>query len=540
MVFAPGPRPGHTSLIEYQIFPEGVNGLKGSSSVAARALAEGKPALSRSFRFHRPRGAFCLSGYCHQCPVKVRGTGSSLACETATVGGAEASTRVNRRRRDLLRAIGRIGERLPPWFYERRVGVGRFGQSYLRLLRRLTGALPLPPDPAVRGGPPRPLECEVLVVGGGTAGIAAANEMAGAGRSVVVLEAERLGGSALSYPSLTGDLQEGIEALSAAGVTTLEKTTCLGVYREENIAAAVQSNAGPLVVRFESLVVATGAYDRPLPYVGNDLPGTIGVRAFERLLAQVRPARSLLIGIFAGPEEAERAVRVAGERGIRVAWVAGPADLPDVETRSFPSTRLLDAPGRRRVRAVELEGAGWQTCDLLVLGFTQPTYELQIMAGNIPTLEGEPSTIVPRGTANLPMLVVGEAAGQVDPHGVAESARTSARAWLDGERSPVTPAVRTLPAAVERHPDAFVCFCEDVRVRDIERAVDEGFGHAELVKRRTGVGTGPCQGKLCLAETAAILRDRGLTPDLPTQRPPIRPVNLGAVAGRSLVRTADV
>ncbi|HEX2089879.1 MAG TPA: (2Fe-2S)-binding protein [Actinomycetota bacterium] len=499
--------------------------------MAAIALGEGKPALSRSFRFHRPRGPFCLAGYCQQCPINVAGSGSSLACEVQSAGdAAQARPRVKRRSLDPLRAIGRFGERFPPWFYERPVGGRRFRQAYVRFLRRLTGALPLRRDLAAYGGPGQELECEVLVVGGGPAGIAAATEMAAAGRSTVMLEAARLGGSALSYPSLWADLQEQIDALKVRGVEAFERTICLGLYREENIAAAVQSNGGPLLIRFEALVVATGAYDRPLPYAGNDLPGTIGVRGFERLLTQVRPLRSLLIGVYAGPEEAERAISVARERRIGLAWLAGPAELPDVGVRSFPSTKLLRAPGKRRIKAVELEDAGWQTCDLLVVGFTQPTYEFQVMAGSRPTLEGEPSTIVPRGTPDVPMLVVGEAAGDSDPRRVAGSARTAARRWLAGDSPPQAPAARTLPDAVERHPDAFVCFCEDVRVRDIERAVDEGFGHAELVKRRTGVGTGPCQGKLCLAETAAVLRDRGVPPDLPTQRPPVRPVSLSALA----------
>jgi bacterioferritin-associated ferredoxin len=82
-----------------------------------------------------------------------------------------------------------------------------------------------------------------------------------------------------------------------------------------------------------------------------------------------------------------------------------------------------------------------------------------------------------------------------------------------------------------RHDDAFVCFCEDVRVRDVRAAIDEGYRDIELVKRHTGAGTGPCQGKLCHGALLECARAAGIPARIPTPRPLVRPVPLAALAG---------
>ena len=99
----------------------------------------------------------------------------------------------------------------------------------------------------------------------------------------------------------------------------------------------------------------------------------------------------------------------------------------------------------------------------------------------------------------------------------------SGDAALAAARAP-RPACR--PAA-----DAFLCLCEDVRRRDAASAIADGYGDIELLKRRTGAGTGPCQGKLCHAEILAMLAAAGRPVALPTMRPLARPVPLAALAG---------
>jgi hypothetical protein len=80
-----------------------------------------------------------------------------------------------------------------------------------------------------------------------------------------------------------------------------------------------------------------------------------------------------------------------------------------------------------------------------------------------------------------------------------------------------------LPAPTAAQAAAMVCFCEDVRVHEIRAELAGGYRDAELVKRRTGALTGPCQGKSCLQAFACVVG----TDTVPTARPPLRPVRLG-------------
>lgn len=488
-------------------------------SLAADLIRRGQLGISRSFRFHRPRGAFCGAGYCQQCPVRAGG-GHGLACE---LGPGEGRAR----RLDPLRAVGARGERLTPWFYERRFGHPRIlRQTYLRVLRYLSAAPPLAPVPAHGAAALRQLETDVLVVGGGLAGIAAAARIAADGAEVLLVEREaELGGAARFVPSRRRALARQLKALGSSDAILMTGATCVGLYEEEGVAALVDAES-PATVRFHRLVVATGAYDRLLGYPGNDLPGTIGLRAFERYLGQGAFRPGVRIGVFAAPEEAARALGAAAEAGGGVAFVACPAELPEAGATYFPAETLVGAGGRGRVRSAELSGAGSLPCDILVLGFTQPTFELQVQAGCAPALRGSPGIVVPEREPALPLLVVGEAAGWLDPGRIADEAAGAAGAWAAGDPAPAPASPRRLPPPARRSPDAFVCLCEDVRVRDVALAVDEGFGDAELIKRRTGATTGPCQGKLCLAELAEVLGELGVEPALPTVRPPTRPVPL--------------
>jgi bacterioferritin-associated ferredoxin len=84
---------------------------------------------------------------------------------------------------------------------------------------------------------------------------------------------------------------------------------------------------------------------------------------------------------------------------------------------------------------------------------------------------------------------------------------------------------------------AIVCFCEDVHADEIRAQVLAGYGDPELVKRRTGALTGPCQGKYCQQAFAAVLAAASgcapLDAGLPTSRPPLRPIRLGDLVAAS-------
>src|SRR6266404_3146842 len=177
-------------------------------TAAAAALRAGRLALAQSFRLHRPRGAFGHAGWCEQCRVTLPDGRIALACRSAV-----APRRIGHGWRRLL---GHFADRLPPWFYEQRLLRPRaLRQFYLERLRRLSAAPALPPTPAPIAGRWRERRCEVLVVGGGLAGLAEARARRAAGRDVLLVEVEAsLGGRARFQPAMSGALAE---AVSDAG-----------------------------------------------------------------------------------------------------------------------------------------------------------------------------------------------------------------------------------------------------------------------------------------------------------------------------------
>ncbi len=80
----------------------------------------------------------------------------------------------------------------------------------------------------------------------------------------------------------------------------------------------------------------------------------------------------------------------------------------------------------------------------------------------------------------------------------------------------------------------FVCRCEDVTTHEVDDAVARGLTTIEEIKRYTGLGTGPCQGKECMCTLAALLVERGLVDADAVQpftaRPPAEAVTFGALA----------
>jgi bacterioferritin-associated ferredoxin len=303
----------------------------------------------------------------------------------------------------------------------------------------------------------------------------------------------------------------------------------VGLYENPRRALCVgaQDNA---IVHFQRLIAATGAYDRIPTVPGNDLPGIVGLRGFERVLPEAKPPAAWRMGFFGHRVEARRAINAAERVGITLQFLAGPDELPKFGGPVFANAQLLCITGRGRVRNIEIDRGGSIACDLLIVGFSQPSYELQAQNGCSIELRGSPPVVWPARGGRAPLIAVGEAAGWYMDEGTEERTRTQVFAWLDGEfvaSDPCDQASRDTPT----HDDAFVCFCEDVRVRDVRAAIAEGYCDVELVKRHTGAGTGPCQGKLCHGALLACAHSAGLDARIPTPRPLARPVPVAALAG---------
>jgi sarcosine oxidase subunit alpha len=476
---APNP-PGRR--VRFRFDGRSYEGIEGEP-LAVAMLAEDRLILSRSFRFHRPRGLMCDTGQCGWCECEVDGRPSVRSCQVPLREGLEARSEhawptVDR---DVFGWLDVVSRWVPPTFYHHRFLRPRpFRKAYLDVIRGFGGRGRLGSGrggTAREGRAPRDLEADVLVVGGGRSGIAAADAAAARGSSVVIVEA------------IAGRARP-----TDPAVRLLDGATAVGWY--DGVAAAVEA-ATLWSIRAGSVVAATGSYERVPQVRGADRPGVMGAgRLLDTVIRHhVLPGeRPLLVG------ESEPLTPVVDALSAAGAQVVGP----------IPTTALRRVIGRRRVSGAVFDVDGRtvrESVDLVVFGERVPNLDLVLAAG---------AAVEDRDGVLVPVL---DASGRTSVPGLSVAGSAAGRP-------------RATPAASAPAGRTLVCFCEDVHADEIKAQVDAGYGDPEMVKRRTGALTGPCQGKYCLQAFAATMTAAGGpgyagAVSLPTTRPPLRPTRLG-------------
>jgi sarcosine oxidase subunit alpha len=556
-------------------------GLEGDT-IGSALHAAGVRILSRSFKYHRPRGLLCCAGRCAGCLVNVDGVPSVRACVEPVREGMQVRPQHAwpSLEHDVLRVFDRLHRVLPVGFYYKTfIHPRALWPAYERVLRTFAGLGEL----AGPGEPPGHYEREhaftdVAVIGGGVAGMAAALEAAGAGRAVVLVDDQpRPGGRwQLSTRPMDGGERAGQSGwdvaaeLSAriaahAGIRVLTGATAFGQY-EDGLIGVLQGRTF-VKLRARATAVCTGGFDLPWMFAGNDLPGVMLGTAVARLHAFYGvPAgqTALVVGLDGRAHELALDLLAAGVAVIGVADARPPGPSEgQLERRRIPvwwGQTVLEARGRGRVERAVVggaeggDGARELACDLIVLaGELEPAAGLFGHAGG--RLREDPAGCLVPGPMPSGMFAGGEVVGA---RGLAAVLATGSLAGAEAALSldpgdarlggrvaelrhrsdpGPEPAGRRRAAPVSpRAVKTFVCPCEDVTAEDMHRAIAEGFDHVETLKRYTTVTMGPCQGKmchrlsvdLCAAATGRTLDETGTT----TARPPVQPVPLGALAAR--------
>jgi sarcosine oxidase, subunit alpha len=524
-------------------------GLAGDTIVSALAAA-GERIFSRSFKYHRPRGVLTADYLDPNCSVQV-------GDEPNVRGGhrrLEAGMAVRAQNAwpslglDLKAANRLVGRFLTAGFYYKTfIRPQRLWPAYERVLARFAAGGVVATDADGGYYDQRYAHPDVLVAGGGPAGMAAAVAAARAGARVLLVEEEHELGGHLRY----GD-REALAALAALraevaaeqGVEVLVDAVVTGRWDGNWVAVLERDpapDAGPgaprvverlVKARARVLLAAPGLVERPYVFSGNDLPGVMLGGAVRRLvnLWAVKPGERAVV-LSANPE-GDAAAETLERAGVEVARV--------VDARQGEDVRR--ALGRRGVAAVELGDGSRVECDLLVVsvGWTAPTSLLN-MAGDRPVWAAEAARFVPGPELPASVLAAGGLAGdgtldELVTHARAVGALAAARAGR-GKAAPPRPLpVRPHLALFRSTTHGMVDFSEDVTSKDIVAAAHEGYDSSELVKRFTTATMGPSQGKLETVNTVAALAEavgRSI-PDLGSTvwRPPYAPVSLGALAGR--------
>jgi len=567
-----GPQPGEVidrdAPLEFTWNGRPRTGLAGDTIVSALA-ASGERVFSRSFKYHRPRGILSGDFLDPGCTVQVDDEPNVRGAHRRLAAGMAVSSQNTwpSLRFDVKAANQAVGRFLTAGFYYKTfIKPRRLWPAYQKVLARFATGGRVRADAPHGYYDKRYAHADVIVAGGGPAGMAAALAAAQAGAKVILVEEEyELGGhlrwgGASELAALAGLReavagQPGIEVLVNSAVTGRYDDSWIAVLqRDPAIGHSPGLRHDPAIghspglghgladhhveerlvkARAATLVAAPGLVERPYVFQGNDLPGVMLGTAVRRLvnLYAVRPGERAVV--FTANAEGDAAVADLDRAGVEVARV--------VDARRGEGIRR--ATGGRGVGAVVLADGTKVDCDLLVtsIGWTAPTSLLN-MAGDRPVYVPGAARFVPGDGLPGSVLPAGGLAGDGTLDELLEHARAvGAAAAARASRAPGDGAVPSLP--VRSHPALFrasthgmVDFSEDVSSKDIVAAAREGYDSIELVKRFTTVTMGPSQGKLETVNAVAVLAEAvGSTiGDLGTTvwRPPYVPISLGALAGR--------
>ena len=551
------------------------NGYDGD--VIASALhAEGQVMQSRSFKYHRPRGVLTMAGHDANTIVQIAEEPNVRADRYRLANGLAVRyvNRLGSLDRDFYAVLERFARFLPVGFYYktffRPAGAWKY---FEKPIRALAGLGRLEPRAQHKYYDKVYLFTDVLVVGGGPAGLEAAIAAAEAGVDTLLVEEwPELGGSLLygrggadrASPGICKVLSARARALS--NLRILVDTTVSGLFAD-NWAAAISGNR-LYKIRAKHTVLATGAFDQPLVFRNNDRPGILFADAAQRLmrLYGVRPGRRAVVvtanhlGYEAALDLADAGVEVAAVVDLGRSPTGPAADAVRARAiRIIPESTLTDARGHKRVSAVavaRITGEGqaasaleWITADtvLMSVGYT-PATNLASHAGS--RVDYDPSINMHRAASTPDWLsLTGAAGGRWSIEAIARHARATgtraARLALGQDADaplaiddPIAQRI-THPYPVFTHRSAkdFVDFDEDLQVKDIVNTLEDGYDDIQLVKRYSTEGFGPSQGRHANLNTIRIVaRETGKPPaaiGTTTFRPPLVPEKFAHMAGRA-------
>ena len=541
-----------------------MHGLEGDT-LASALLANGVRVVARSFKRHRPRGVMAAGLEEANALLELGPRGKHLpnrrATETPLTSGLVARSQHAwpHLSWDLGAWADQAARFLPSGFYYKtfRWPGWHFWEP---LVRRAAGLGRAPTQLSEAALVPSARErhetTDVLVIGSGPAGLAAAVAAAKTGQHAWLVERDvEFGGSLLWRPDhLEGRpplmwRDEQLQALHQAGVTLLSGALVSALFGPSR--ALIWREHGPqcselIHLRCKRTVVATGAYERPLLFAGNDRPGVVLASAACEYARRFGVAIGRHVVVLTNGDEGWHAARLLEEGGVNVVSLLD--TRPVVAARPCElracvvlGARVVGTSGRLGLRRVTWHDASGQlhdtACDALAVhGGWTPAAALAAHAGRALRWNDATHMLAAENTAGDDSLsIVGAASGAFP------GTLTSEDAACHGRHVPVSAtstsaAVAPPPATAsdsEKHQQ-WVDLLSDVTVSDIEVAHREGMSSVEHLKRYTTLGMAPDQGRTSQALgllTLASLRQQtaaGLGSTRP--RPPVFPLPLGALA----------
>jgi len=530
--------------VEFRFQGKAYQGFEGDT-LASALLANDVRLMGRSFKYHRPRGVMTAGSEEPNALMEI-GVGAHLTPNVrATV--QEIYPGLDARAQNYVGHLGfdlmRINDLLTPF-----IGAGFYYKTFMwpqsfweklyePLIRRAAGLGRLSgladPDTHHKAW----AHCDLLVIGGGPAGLMAALTAGRAGRDVILADEDfRFGGRLNSETGTIARLSVSDWAASAEAelqampnVRLMARTTVTGAYDGgtygalERVSEHLPPSQAPCTTYWRIVagraVLASGAHERPIAFPGNDRPGVMLASAVRTYVQRFGVAPGKRVVVFANNADGIATARALMDAGVKVGAVVSPCDsLLGFNCRSETNAQIVATRGRLGLAGVKLRRADGQTewldCDCLAIsGGWNPAVHLTCHLGGRPVWREDVAAFVPKPGAVPGLLAAGAVAGDFSTYAALKGGAEAASEAMD------LIGVSHLPKAedgateitpfwyVDAPGRAWLDFQNDVTVKDVRQAHLENFRSVEHMKRYTTLGMATDQGKTSNMGALAIMAE---------------------------------
>ena len=587
--------------VEFTFDGKRLNGYEGDT-LASALLANNQRLVGRSFKYHRPRG-IVASGPEEPNALVGLGAGSKFepnqrATTTELFAGLHSKSQNAWPSLEFdIGGINRIMSRVfPAGFYYKTFIFPRFAWKHIfePFIRKAAGLGAAPTEKDADKYEYFYAHVDVLIIGGGSSGLAAALEVGRSGAKVLVLEQKNTWGGRAPVDGVVIDNEKSEEWINKAlaelesmpNVSLKNRTMGAGVYDHgwatgyESLTDHMPSKVGPRQrlwrIRATRILTTTGAIERPLSFAGNDLPGVMLAGSVRDYIVDFGTSCGDIMVLATNNDDAYRTAIAQCEVGLKVAIILDArsnvtGELPNkarsMGIRVETGMAISKVKGSKSVSGVSIclqagEGIPIEEikCDVVAMsGGWSPIVHLWSHCGGKLNWDNDNAMFrpdadrPPLGADGSGFVIVGGSAngylkaddsikdaisqGKIVAKQVGFKPIKSKNITVDVEAEAEIEQIWQMPQgmSVKLQAKTFLDYQNDVKVSDVRLAAREGYESVEHTKRYTTLGMATDQGKLSNINGLAILAD-SLNAEIPnvgttTFRPPYHPISMGSIAG---------